>query len=171
MAGRAGEVSRSEESQSAAEVTRASGDPCAIPKSLRAFVPVDTHILRLPAAGHEVDAAIAVEIGLTKRFQRSRRLCGERRLSLLWNEKEDFVMSETPRTWKYLERRPGSSYQQLCIKGKRIWAWTLYCEFMSEKEARTAQTARGGLRCASGSGSGSDCVLPERSSRTPRGSS
>ena len=28
-------------------------------------------------------------------------------------------MSETPREWKYLERRPGSSYQQLCIKGKR----------------------------------------------------
>jgi len=29
-------------------------------------------------------------------------------------------MSEAPRVWKYLERRPGSSYQQLCIKGKRI---------------------------------------------------
>jgi uncharacterized protein (DUF433 family) len=43
-------------------------------------------------------------------------------------------MSETPREWGYLERRPGSSYQQLCIKGKRIWAWTLYCEYMSEKE-------------------------------------
>ena len=28
-------------------------------------------------------------------------------------------MSETQ--WKYLERRPGSGYQQLCIKGKRIW--------------------------------------------------
>src|SRR5260370_21401478 len=48
-------------------------------------------------------------------------------------------MSETPRQWKYLERRPGSSYQQLCIKGKRIWAWTLYCEFMSEKEPRTPE--------------------------------
>ena len=48
-------------------------------------------------------------------------------------------MSETPREWKYLERRPGSSYQQLCIKGKRIWAWTQYCEFMSEKEPRTPQ--------------------------------
>jgi uncharacterized protein (DUF433 family) len=46
-------------------------------------------------------------------------------------------MSSKPREWKYLERRPGSSYQQLCIKGKRIWAWTLYCEFMSEKEPRT----------------------------------
>jgi len=48
-------------------------------------------------------------------------------------------MAETPREWKYLERRPGSSYQQLCIKGKRIWAWTLYCEFMSEKESRTPE--------------------------------
>jgi len=48
-------------------------------------------------------------------------------------------MSETPRAWKYLERRPGSSYRQLCIKGKRIWAWTLYCEFLNEKEPRTPQ--------------------------------
>lgn len=48
-------------------------------------------------------------------------------------------MSETPRTWKYLERRPGSSYQQLAIKGKRIFAWTLYCEFMSAKEPRTPE--------------------------------
>ncbi len=48
-------------------------------------------------------------------------------------------MGETPQKWKYLERRPGSSYQQLCIKGKRIWAWTLYCEFMNEKEPRTPQ--------------------------------
>ena len=48
-------------------------------------------------------------------------------------------MSETPRQWKYLERRPGSSYQQLCIKGKRIWAWTLYCETVAEKEPRTPE--------------------------------
>ena len=48
-------------------------------------------------------------------------------------------MSEAPREWKYLERRPGSSYEQLSIKGKRIWAWTLYCEFMSEKEPRAPQ--------------------------------
>ena len=48
-------------------------------------------------------------------------------------------MPETPRQWKHLERRPGSSYQQLCIKGKRIWAWTLYCETMNEKEPRTPQ--------------------------------
>jgi len=48
-------------------------------------------------------------------------------------------MSELPREWQYLERRPGSSYQQLCVKGKRIWAWTLYCEFMNEKVPRTPQ--------------------------------
>ena len=40
-------------------------------------------------------------------------------------------MPGTPRVRKSLERRPGSSYQQLCIKGKRIWGWTLYCEFMN----------------------------------------
>jgi uncharacterized protein (DUF433 family) len=48
-------------------------------------------------------------------------------------------MSEMRRQWKYLERRPGSSYQQLSVKGKRIWAWTLYCEFMNEKEPRTPE--------------------------------
>lgn len=48
-------------------------------------------------------------------------------------------MADKPREWKYLERRPGSSYQQLEVKGKRIWAWTLYCEFMIEKEPRTPQ--------------------------------
>jgi uncharacterized protein (DUF433 family) len=48
-------------------------------------------------------------------------------------------MSDTHREWKYLERRQGSSCQQLCVKGKRIWAWTLYCEFMNEKEPRTPQ--------------------------------
>jgi uncharacterized protein (DUF433 family) len=48
-------------------------------------------------------------------------------------------MTETQRAWKYLERRPGSSYKQLCIKGKRIWAWTLYCETMNAKEPRTPE--------------------------------
>ena len=48
-------------------------------------------------------------------------------------------MSEKPRVWEHLERRPGSSYQQLSIKGKRIWAWTLFCEFMNEKDPRTPQ--------------------------------
>jgi hypothetical protein len=48
-------------------------------------------------------------------------------------------VSETPRQWKYLERRPGSSYEQLVIKGKKIWAWMLYCQFMSEKEPQTPE--------------------------------
>src|SRR5438128_1008240 len=48
-------------------------------------------------------------------------------------------MLQALRTWKYLERRPGSSYLQLCIKGKRIWAWTLYCEFLNDKEPRTQE--------------------------------
>ena len=48
-------------------------------------------------------------------------------------------MSEMTREWKYLERRPGSSYQQLSVKGKRIWAWTLYCEHVSQSEPRSAE--------------------------------
>ena len=52
-------------------------------------------------------------------------------------------MSNTPREWRYLERRPGSSYQQLSVKGKRIWAWTLYCQFMNEKEPRTPEQLAG----------------------------
>ncbi len=48
-------------------------------------------------------------------------------------------MAKTLHAWKYLERRPGSSYQQFCVKNKRIWAWTLYCEFMNEKEPRTPE--------------------------------
>jgi uncharacterized protein (DUF433 family) len=43
------------------------------------------------------------------------------------------------REWKYLERRPGSSYKQLCVKGKRIWAWTPYCESFVEEEPRSPQ--------------------------------
>ena len=48
-------------------------------------------------------------------------------------------MSQAARQWKYLESRPGSSYRQLCIKGKRIWAWTLYCETMQQEEPRSPE--------------------------------
>ena len=48
------------------------------------------------------------------------------------------VMSAITREWKYLERRPGSSYQQLSITQKRIWTWTLYCEHVNRNDARTA---------------------------------
>jgi uncharacterized protein (DUF433 family) len=42
-------------------------------------------------------------------------------------------------TWKYLERDPKSSYQQLSIRGRRIRARTLYGCFMSEEEPRTIE--------------------------------
>ena len=79
-------------------------------------------------------------------------------------------MSETQREWKYLERRQGRVTSNLCIKGKRIWAWTLYCEFMNEKEPRTHQ------ELAEDWGVPLEAVqeaiiLPERPSRTPRGPS
>ena len=48
-------------------------------------------------------------------------------------------MSQAARQWNYLERRPGSSYRQLCIKGKRIWAWTLYCETMQQETPRSPE--------------------------------
>lgn len=48
-------------------------------------------------------------------------------------------MSETLRKWKYLDRRPGSSYKQLCVKSKKIWAWTLYCESLNTEEPRTLE--------------------------------
>jgi uncharacterized protein (DUF433 family) len=48
-------------------------------------------------------------------------------------------MTATHCQWKHLERMPGSSYQQLCVKSKRIWARTLYCEFMNEQEPRLPQ--------------------------------
>jgi uncharacterized protein (DUF433 family) len=49
------------------------------------------------------------------------------------------TMADSRREWKYLERRPDSSYRQLSIKGKRIWAWTLYCQSVNERELRTPE--------------------------------
>jgi uncharacterized protein (DUF433 family) len=65
--------------------------------------------------------------------------CGKITSSLKASEWGRYSMDKNLREWKYLERRPGSSYKQLAIKGKRIWAWTLYCESMTEKEPRTPQ--------------------------------
>ena len=48
-------------------------------------------------------------------------------------------MGRARREWKYLERRPGASYEQLSIRGKRVWAWTLYCEFIDADEPRTME--------------------------------
>ena len=30
--------------------------------------------------------------------------------------------------WKYLARRPGSTYRQLFVKGTKLAAWQLYCD-------------------------------------------
>ncbi len=41
--------------------------------------------------------------------------------------------------WKYLDRKPGSLYRQLFVKGRNIAARTLYGHFMSEEEPRTIE--------------------------------
>jgi uncharacterized protein (DUF433 family) len=43
----------------------------------------------------------------------------------------------TTHTWKYLDRKPGSSYKQLFVKGRNIAARTLYGRYMSEEEPMT----------------------------------
>ena len=45
----------------------------------------------------------------------------------------------TPNRWKYLDRKPGSVYRQLFIKGRRIAARTLYGRYMSAEEPRTPE--------------------------------
>lgn len=42
-------------------------------------------------------------------------------------------------TWKYLERRPKSSYKQLFVKGLRLPARTLYGQYVNDEEPRTAE--------------------------------
>ncbi|HUG92437.1 MAG TPA: DUF433 domain-containing protein, partial [Planctomycetaceae bacterium] len=41
--------------------------------------------------------------------------------------------------WKYLDRKPGSVYKQLFIKGRNIAARTLYGHYMSEEEPETPE--------------------------------
>src|SRR5580693_7991871 len=48
-------------------------------------------------------------------------------------------MDTTPRTWKYLDRKPGSVYRQLFVKGRNIAARTLYGKYMSEEEPMTPE--------------------------------
>ena len=48
-------------------------------------------------------------------------------------------MSIEPIFWKHLERKPGSLYRQLFIKDRGIAARTLYGQFVSEEEPRTAE--------------------------------
>lgn len=40
------------------------------------------------------------------------------------------MSTQTPTPWKCLERKPGSSYRQLFVKGTRIAARTLYSYFV-----------------------------------------
>ena len=41
--------------------------------------------------------------------------------------------------YKFLERNPRSNYKQLFVKGTRIFARTLYGQYMSEEEPRTVE--------------------------------
>jgi uncharacterized protein (DUF433 family) len=49
------------------------------------------------------------------------------------------MSTPTPANWKYLEPRPGSSYRQLFVKGRRIRARVLYGRYMSETNPQTPE--------------------------------
>jgi uncharacterized protein (DUF433 family) len=48
-------------------------------------------------------------------------------------------MSDVSTQYKFLERNPKSNYKQLFVKGRRIFARTLYGQYMSEEEPRTIE--------------------------------
>src|SRR2546425_3939813 len=48
-------------------------------------------------------------------------------------------MSTTPHTWKYLDRKPGSYYKQLFVKGRNIAARTLYGKYVRDEEPMTPE--------------------------------
>jgi uncharacterized protein (DUF433 family) len=48
-------------------------------------------------------------------------------------------MSTTPQNWKYLDRKPGSLYKQLFVKGRNIAARTLYALYVSPEEPMTPE--------------------------------
>ena len=48
-------------------------------------------------------------------------------------------MSSVSTQYKYLERNPKSNYKQLFVKGRKIFARTLYGQYMSEEEPRTIE--------------------------------
>jgi uncharacterized protein (DUF433 family) len=49
-------------------------------------------------------------------------------------------MSTAPsNNWQYLERRPGSFYRQLFLKGTRIMARTVYGWYMTEEDPQTPE--------------------------------
>jgi uncharacterized protein (DUF433 family) len=47
--------------------------------------------------------------------------------------------ASTSKHWVYLDRKPGSLYKQLFIKGRNIAARTLYGHYASEEEPRTPE--------------------------------
>ena len=49
------------------------------------------------------------------------------------------MATPTPPTWAFLERRPGSFYRQLFVRGTRIRARILYGHFVSREEPRTPE--------------------------------
>ena|SRR6516165_1787768 len=49
------------------------------------------------------------------------------------------MTSSTSHSWVYLDRKPGSVYQQLFVKGRNIAASTLYAALVSEEEPRTPE--------------------------------
>lgn len=48
-------------------------------------------------------------------------------------------MSTISSHYKFLERNPKSNYKQLFVKGTKIFARTLYGQYMSEEEPRTIE--------------------------------
>jgi uncharacterized protein (DUF433 family) len=48
-------------------------------------------------------------------------------------------MSTTPHNWKYLDRKPGSLYKQLAVKGRNIFARTLYARYVNPDEPETPE--------------------------------
>jgi uncharacterized protein (DUF433 family) len=49
------------------------------------------------------------------------------------------MSASTPNHWAYLDRKPGSVYRQLFIKGRNIAARTLYGHFVNAEEPRTPE--------------------------------
>jgi uncharacterized protein (DUF433 family) len=52
---------------------------------------------------------------------------------------EENRMAAVSSQYKFLERNPKSNYKQLFVKGTRIFARTLYGQYMSEEEPRTVE--------------------------------
>jgi uncharacterized protein (DUF433 family) len=49
------------------------------------------------------------------------------------------MSTPAPRQWKYLDRKPGSVYRQLFIKGRNIAARTIYGAYVSDEDPRTPE--------------------------------